>query len=406
MTVRITILRGPNVGRTYDYEDEVITIGSGRNNTLVIHDNDVAKVHCTLMRIDTDYDIQDNAAQQSARYATYVNGQQLAIDEKWLLKSSSIIELGNHVTLEYRVEGNKKSVAGPIFMHAGDPGSQPCLVLVENAKIRAAYLLQSREISIGRASGNDIIIQQNEISRQHTKLRLYNGRYFIEDNQSRNGTFLNGVAVTEPVVLNHSDVIRLGSATQLHYVYRADLPEEWDPATTDNSLPVIGKDDPNDSTMPQIAIPRRLGTSELAHDHTSGSLTDHIIVVYAREDWEDVVAPIVLNLEDAKQKVWVDQHLRPNSDPWRAAIEHAQSECWLVVVVASPQALETPFVKDTCRYFFNREKPILLVDYKPVRRLPFELSQAPVIEYDRNSPGKMFRRLLYEIMQLKPRYGK
>lgn len=400
MAVQLTILRGPHTGKTYQFEDNIITVGSGRNNTLVIRDHDVSTRHCQLIRLENDYDIED----LGSRHGTFVNGQKLKQDEKWLLKSGSIIELGSQITLEYRqLTPGGEVDARPIFMREGDPGSQPVLVLVEDALIKEAYLLQSEEITLGRSVGNDIVVTVSDISRTHARLRWGGGHYEIEDMKSRNGTFVNGVALAEgkPVPLEHSDVIRLGALTQFHFVYRADLPDEWDPIHPNEAEK---KRSTQEATMPFMAAARRDGTRELGAQINEGDLNDHILVAYAREDWEDIVAPIVLNLEDAKQKVWVDQHLRPGSEPWLAAMEQAQTECWLLVVVVSPDAMRAPYVKDLYRYFYNREKPIILVDYKTVSRLPFQLAQMPRIIYDRESPGKMFRRLLLEIIQLKPRY--
>jgi hypothetical protein len=111
-----------------------------------------------------------------------------------------------------------------------------------------------------------------------------------------------------------------------------------------------------------------------------------------------------MNLNDAKQKVWVDQHLTPGSDAWHMAVAQAQRQCWLLVVVMSPAALRSNHVKDQYRHFYNREKPILLVEYKPVETLPLQLTRVPRIGYNPQQPGKMFQRLLYEIMHLKPRH--
>ncbi len=401
MPVKLTILRGPNNGKIYEFDKDIINIGSGRNNDLIIRDNDVSVNHCRLMRIEKDYDIEE----MKSRFGTYVNGQKLGSDDKWLLQSGSIIELGAQVTIEYRLVVDGEEVeTQPIFLDKNDPGSQPCLVLVDDGEIKEAYLLQSEDITIGRSVGNDIVIQANDISRTHVRLIWQENGFWLRDMKSRNGTFLNEISVSEneDVELTHSDVIRLGASTNLHFVFRADLPSEWDPITPDGVDK--SKRETDEHTMPFAAAVHKDRTRELGMDYDEGKLNDHILLVYAREDWENIVAPIVLNLDDAKQKVWVDQHLRPNSDGWRNAIHQAQTECWLLVVIVSEEAMKTQYVKDVYRYFYNREKPIILVDYSPVEKLPFQLAKTTRIVFDRESPGKMFRRLLLEIMQLKPRY--
>ncbi len=386
MAVSLTIRRGPKAGHAYTFHGDEITIGSGRNNDLIILDNDVSTEHCRLVRLDDDYEIED----LESRYGTFVNGQ--PAPRGWLLKSGTLIELGASVTLEFAVVNEEPE--GP----DEDELNSPVLVLVKEAVIKDAFLLQSPAISMGRAvNGNDIVIQSSDISRHHLKLELHDDTYYVQDLGSRNGTFVNGKPVEgTPVALTINDVLRLGSSTQLHYVRRADLPPEWDP--DNESMP------DNEGIHPTLPYnPVRNSTREMRSTLRRGALEDHVLVAYAREDWEEIVASLVLALQDSKQKVWVDQHLLPGSEAWTAAMQQAIIECWLLVVVVSPRALDTTHVREMYRYFYNRDKPILLVDYKEVERLPLHLGQQPRLAYDEENPGATFRRLIYEIMNRKGR---
>lgn len=55
------------------------------------------------------------------------------------------------------------------------------------------------------------IYDNNKISRSHATFLCENGQYFIRDNQSRNGTTLNGQALLplQPAKLSDGDEIRL-----------------------------------------------------------------------------------------------------------------------------------------------------------------------------------------------------
>lgn len=48
------------------------------------------------------------------------------------------------------------------------------------------------EILIGREIGCDIILSDPTVSRRHAILKKENDEIFIKDNESKNGTFLNG----------------------------------------------------------------------------------------------------------------------------------------------------------------------------------------------------------------------
>ncbi len=400
MSVRVRIIRGPQSGRSFEFDDDEINIGSGRNNHITILDNDVSTYHCRLLRVEKDYDIED----LGSRYGTFANGQRIT-SKAFTLPTPSIIELGGQIALEYeRVSEEEDEPVKPrLFMIEGDPGSQPVLVHIEEGVIKDAFLLQSEELTVGRSTENDIIIQEIDISRRHFKLTWKDRQFHVEDMRSRNGTYLNNQLLegkAQPV--HHSDVIRMGSTVNLHLVFRSDLPASWNRQSA-TALPNPESMKETDYTLPRSPLagdePRRL-----TQTMRQGELNEHIFMVYAREDWEDIVASIVLNLNDSKQNVWVPQHLSIGSDAWNKAVEQAHRECWLLVVVVSDAAMRSTFVRDQYRYFYNREKPIILVDYKPVDTLPVQLTRVPRIPYDAEHPGLMFQRLLFEILNLKPRY--
>ncbi|MDX1414374.1 MAG: FHA domain-containing protein [Candidatus Promineifilaceae bacterium] len=75
------------------------------------------------------------------------------------------------------------------------------------------YTLTQPEITIGRSSGNTIVIPNPEVSRRHARIRLdANGIFYIEDWGSTNGTFVSGQRVMNPTILHHEDTIRLGDS--------------------------------------------------------------------------------------------------------------------------------------------------------------------------------------------------
>lgn len=65
-------------------------------------------------------------------------------------------------------------------------------------------------ITIGRASDNDVILDDPEASRHHCQLKLQHGAYSLADLGSRNGSWVNGDQVSE-MALGPGDVIRIGS---------------------------------------------------------------------------------------------------------------------------------------------------------------------------------------------------
>ena len=70
--------------------------------------------------------------------------------------------------------------------------------------------LTDGENVIGR-QGDDIQIADSTVSRRHSMFVNRQGRWFIEDLGSANGTYLNGVKVVRSIVMNPGDQVRLGA---------------------------------------------------------------------------------------------------------------------------------------------------------------------------------------------------
>jgi hypothetical protein len=64
--------------------------------------------------------------------------------------------------------------------------------------------------SIGRAPTNSIAIPDDTASFEHALISQRDGKWWLEDLGSRNGTLLNGAPVTVPTVISGGDLIGLG----------------------------------------------------------------------------------------------------------------------------------------------------------------------------------------------------
>ena len=64
--------------------------------------------------------------------------------------------------------------------------------------------------SIGRETGNALIIDEDTVSAQHAVIRLDGGRWWVEDLGSTNGTFVNRQRVDGRSPLRDGDEVRFG----------------------------------------------------------------------------------------------------------------------------------------------------------------------------------------------------
>lgn len=65
--------------------------------------------------------------------------------------------------------------------------------------------------SLGRSPTNTIPISDTFASSEHALVAMRNGQWWLEDRNSRNGTLLNDLPVTEPMVITHGDIISIGN---------------------------------------------------------------------------------------------------------------------------------------------------------------------------------------------------
>ncbi len=69
------------------------------------------------------------------------------------------------------------------------------------------------EVTIGRDALCDLSVTLADVSRVHARVRRRGDGWFVEDADSRNGTWLNGERVETPTPIGHGDTLRVGSAT-------------------------------------------------------------------------------------------------------------------------------------------------------------------------------------------------
>jgi pSer/pThr/pTyr-binding forkhead associated (FHA) protein len=86
-------------------------------------------------------------------------------------------------------------------------------------------------VTIGRDPKNDLVFESTAVSREHAGITSRDGRWYLEDRGSFNGTYLNGTRVVPgtPMPLRHADRIAIGSET-LIFSWPA---QRQDPETTE-----------------------------------------------------------------------------------------------------------------------------------------------------------------------------
>lgn len=79
--------------------------------------------------------------------------------------------------------------------------------------------------TLGRATDNHIVLSDACVSLYHARVELRDGRWWLLDLGSRNGTQLNGAPLSKPTPLVNGDLIRIGQVQLRFEVDEIDEPE-------------------------------------------------------------------------------------------------------------------------------------------------------------------------------------
>jgi pSer/pThr/pTyr-binding forkhead associated (FHA) protein len=99
-------------------------------------------------------------------------------------------------------------------------------------------LPEGARLTLGRSGSNEVCIPAHTISRQHALIEFRDGMFFVVDNGSANGTFLNDVQISQPTPLMAGDKIRLFS----HEVFFVAAPAIPDPSAQINVRDLMSQD--------------------------------------------------------------------------------------------------------------------------------------------------------------------
>ncbi len=103
--------------------------------------------------------------------------------------------------------------SSPVGKHLGSLGeNKPASYLMFNNNKRVELVAK---ITIGRDSDNDVVVENKLASRHHALIQKIKDAYFIRDEESTNGTFVNGsrIPAGKYVKLNAGDKITIGNMT-------------------------------------------------------------------------------------------------------------------------------------------------------------------------------------------------
>jgi len=83
-------------------------------------------------------------------------------------------------------------------------------LLIQDGEKKTIFELSKMIMTIGRKETNDIVVENRTVSSNHATLSFEGGLFYITDNNSTNGTFINDLRITKSKIYP-DDIVRIGA---------------------------------------------------------------------------------------------------------------------------------------------------------------------------------------------------
>ncbi len=252
-------------------KDSVVVIGRQAGVDLLVNEGSVSRQHAEIRYVQGEYELRDFGGLNG----TFINDVRIEPQSTHILKPDDVIRVGNRVKFKFLLRiVNVAARKSPIEVDTGPlPGrpttilsstsaqvpvarkkttalspagllsslktgadtdksisinmiealkEKPGLIVMPEKDAKSAnankelqsrvFLLQrGRRVMIGREEGNDIVLNDMDVSRRHAEVFPAPDGVYIRDNNSSNGVLINQSKIERPCRLSHGDRIKLGN---------------------------------------------------------------------------------------------------------------------------------------------------------------------------------------------------
>jgi pSer/pThr/pTyr-binding forkhead associated (FHA) protein len=98
-------------------------------------------------------------------------------------------------------------------VNVADISAVPLLTLSGEGESLEIHHFNQEEVRVGRDPAADLCLDHPTISARHAHLSYHHSQWWVEDLHSKNGTFLNGEPVGEPMVITQGDRLGFGQVS-------------------------------------------------------------------------------------------------------------------------------------------------------------------------------------------------
>jgi len=197
-----------------------VWIGRAADCLACIPDITVSRHHALIRRTKDGFQVEDHS-----RNGIEISGK---IVTQGILNHGDRLRVG-HQTLTFSVKDSEvfsvkdRDIAVETIIAPGQvQPSRPMLIVILADGSQEVVTLSSRQLTIGRDIGNDLVIPDKSVSRRHAEIFSRLGRWRIRNLSHKNPVRVRGKAISE-IELANGDVIHLG---EISITFSSQRPED------------------------------------------------------------------------------------------------------------------------------------------------------------------------------------
>jgi len=207
--------------RIIDLEPGTYGLGRSKESEIVLSDSMISRLHAKIEYnpVDGTFTVEDLESQNGV----YVNDQKIVGTE--IINESDEIKLGETIIeIKSSFDDLTRVVKDPLASYdrlSAVPqedevekyDKMPVMVIYDPTGKRRKIELKPDVNQIGKSKKNDIILKDRGASRKHALISYDSGKgcFFIEDQKSKIGVYLNKERIRGRELLNYDDEIRIGA---------------------------------------------------------------------------------------------------------------------------------------------------------------------------------------------------
>ena len=269
----LLVTQGPRAGEEISLARLPLTIGRLETADVVFDLSSISRMHARVSLVDASYLIEDLGSSNG----TFVNEERLEAARP--LADGDYLRFGPELELRFVLAAVAPLGGETVIMHAADLMNEtilggrltpaapvpPQLVVNDPGGNSVVYELTAPRIRIGRNPDNDVVLENRYISRYHAELEKRGADYYLVPSPDiSNALLLDGQAVMEPTLLQHTAKIRVGGfapgeIVTLDYLSpssEAHLAGGQVIQFAENRTMTIGRGEDNDIVLPGPTVSR------------------------------------------------------------------------------------------------------------------------------------------------------